>query len=239
MSDKLGGAKRKNGHKSDCTCHICENMMKKAKRGGYEEDAEKEMLKKMGGSKKKNGHKPNCMCPICKNMKNSKKSGKKGGADDVEKPYDNEEDKNDLGITGGGKTKKKRGNGHKANCMCPICKNMRKKTRKGGEEPDLENQMGDLEEGGIKAQAINKKVEYVDASQNETNKPRVVEASEDEYDLAEKGEAGPGVKVGGKKMGGMKMGGKGGKSKKRGNGHKANCMCPICKNMRKGKTRRH
>jgi hypothetical protein len=42
--DKLGGAKRKNGHKSNCNCHICENMMKKAKRGGYEEDAEKEML---------------------------------------------------------------------------------------------------------------------------------------------------------------------------------------------------
>ncbi len=31
MSDKLGGAKRKNGHKMNCTCHICETMMKKAK----------------------------------------------------------------------------------------------------------------------------------------------------------------------------------------------------------------
>jgi hypothetical protein len=226
MSDKLGGAKRKNGHKSDCSCHICENMMKKAKRGGYEEDAEKEMLKKMGGSKKKNGHKPNCDCPICKNMKHA---NKKGGAEGVgeEKPYDDEEGKNDLGITSGGKTKKKRGNGHKANCNCPICKNMKKKSRKGGEEPDIENQMGDLEEGGIKAQSLPKNTQYLDTASKE------VEASDDDYDLAEKGEAGPGMKVGGRK---------GGKSrtKRRGNGHKANCKCPICKNMRKGKkTRRH
>ena len=228
MSDKLGGAKRKNGHKSNCSCHICENMMKKAKRGGYEEDAEKEMLKKMGGSKKKNGHKPNCDCPICKNMRNAKK---KGGAEDEEKPYDNEEEKNDLGITGGKKsrTSKKRGNGHKATCKCPICKNMKKKSRKGGEEPDIENQMGDLEEGGIKAQKISSTVKYAD--NEEKNEPKEVEASEDEYDLAEKGEAGLNIKVGGKKNL---------TSKKRGNGHKANCMCPICKNMRKGKkTRRH
>ncbi len=39
---KLGGAKRKNGHKANCTCHICENMKKKAQRGGYEEEVEKE-----------------------------------------------------------------------------------------------------------------------------------------------------------------------------------------------------
>ena len=223
MSDKLGGAKRKNGHKSDCSCHICENMMKKAKRGGYEEDAEKEMLKKMGGSKKKNGHKPNCDCPICKNMKHA---NKKGGAEGIgeEKPYDDEEGKNDLGITSGGKTKKKRGNGHKANCKCPICKNMKKKSRKGGEEPDNESESGDLEEGGIKAQPVPKNTEYSDIE------PKEVEASDDDY---EKGESEQEMKVGGRK---------GGKSrtKRRGNGHKANCMCPICKNMRKGKkTRRH
>lgn len=239
MSDKLGVAKRKNGHKSNCSCHICENIMKKAKRGGYEEDAEKEMLKKMGGSKKKNGHKPNCDCPICKNMRNAKKKGGAFGNEKLEneegipeeKPYDNEEEKNDLGITGGKKsrTSKKRGNGHKVICKCPICKNMKKKSRKGGEEPDIENQMGDLEEGGIKAQKISSTVKYAD--NEEKNEPKEVEASEDEYDLAEKGEAGPGVKVGGKKNR---------TSKKRGNGHKCNCICPICKNMRKSKkTRRH
>jgi hypothetical protein len=217
MSDKLGGAKRKNGHKSDCSCHICENMMKKAKRGGYEEDAEKEMLKKMGCSKKKNGHKPDCACPICKNMRNSKKSNKKGGEGEEEKPYDNEEDKNDLGITGGGKTKKKRSNGHKATCKCPICKNMKKKSRKGGEESDNKNEAGDLEEGGITAQPIPKNVEYADT------KPTEVEASDDDYEKVEAGES----KVGGKS-----------RKNRRGNGHKANCMCPICKNMRKGKKTR-
>ena len=44
MSDKLGGAKRKNGHKSDCSCHICENMMKKAKRGPRESHQLKKKL---------------------------------------------------------------------------------------------------------------------------------------------------------------------------------------------------
>ena len=65
----IGGAKRKNGHKLDCKCHICDNIKNKAKRGGYEEDMKKNQLKRMGGSKKKNGHKPDCSCPICNNMK--------------------------------------------------------------------------------------------------------------------------------------------------------------------------
>ena len=45
---KLGGAKRKNGHKMNCDCHICDNIKNKAKRGGYREDAEKAELKKKG-----------------------------------------------------------------------------------------------------------------------------------------------------------------------------------------------
>ena len=210
---ELGGAKRKNGHKANCKCHICENMKNKAKRGGYEEDAEKEKLKKMGGSKKKNGHKPNCGCPICKNMKNAKKGG-----DD--KPYDDEESKNDLAITGGKKGKKS--NGHKANCASPICKNMKKKGKKGGDEPDIENQMGDIEEGKIKGDTSSS-----DLNENETS------ASNDEYDAldaAEKGEAGPNVVGGTRKRRGSR----------KSNGHKANCGYPICKNMRNGKkTRRH
>ena len=69
---KLVGGKRKNGHKYNCQCHICENMKNKAKRGGYEEEMEKEKEKMMGGSKKKNGHRRDCTCPICRNMRNSK-----------------------------------------------------------------------------------------------------------------------------------------------------------------------
>ena len=61
---KLMGGKRKNGHKMNCDCHICQNMENKAKRGGYQEEEEY----KMSGSKKKNGHRDNCKCPICKNI---------------------------------------------------------------------------------------------------------------------------------------------------------------------------
>ena len=206
---QLGGAKRKNGHKANCSCHICENMKNKAKRGGYEEDAEKEQIKLMGGSKKKNGHKPNCACPICKNMKNAKKGGD-------EKPYDDTDSKNDLAITGG-----KKSNGHKANCGCPICKNMKKKGKKGGEDPDIENQIGDIEEGKVKG------VNSEPAKADITPAQKTVEASSDEYDeldaAAEKGEAG----ISG-----------GTRKRRRSNGHKATCKCPICKNMKK-KTRRH
>ena len=210
---QLGGAKRKNGHKASCSCHICENMKNKAKRGGYEDDAEKEQLKLMGGSKKKNGHKPNCSCPICKNMKHAKKGGD-------EKPYDDEESKNDLAITGGKRGKKS--NGHKANCGCPICKNMKKKAKKGGEDPDIENQIGDIEEGKVKG------IKY-ESTNMPAEKPVETKASADEYDeldAVEKGEAVPGFKVGGTRK------------RRRSNGHKATCKCPICKNMKK-KTRRH
>jgi hypothetical protein len=124
---QLGGARRKNGHKTNCTCHICENMKNKAKRGGYEEDIEKEQLKKMGGSKKKNGHKPDCGCPICKNMKSAKKRG--GDNNEVEEIVEETE----IKLMEGGR--KKKGNGHKADCKCPICKNM-KKSKKGGQDPD-------------------------------------------------------------------------------------------------------
>jgi len=220
---KLIGGKRKNGHKSNCTCHICENMKNKARRGGYEEEIKKEQEKMMGGSKKKNGHRKDCKCPICKNMKNSKKrSGtkcsrrtkKRRGGDDNDsyeeektetieeeeemEPSDNTSDEEDIeeetDKKGG---KKKRGNGHKMNCKCPICKNMRKK--KGGYEPDEENQMGDIEEGGIKA------IDSTSANESETK------ASDEEYDAldaAEKGEAGQNV------VGGSRRRRRGGKTRK-------------------------
>jgi hypothetical protein len=221
---QLGGARRKNGHKSNCTCHICENMKNKAKRGGYQEDMEKEQLKKMGGSKKKNGHKPDCGCPICKNMKNVKK-GKKGGnlqrsnrdpdVMDVEESEEIlgpsgeifrqrrsadwvQEEPNIYDIDGG---RKKKGNGHKANCKCPICKNM-KKSKKGGQDPDTDYDIesgvrGDIEEGvrPAKKEIIEQKSPQTD---NQTKGKEIV-ASDDEYDIlvaAEKGEAGPNV-VGG------------------------------------------
>jgi hypothetical protein len=124
----IGGAKRKNGHKSECKCHICENIKNKAKRGGYEEDLKKQILKKMGGSHKKNGHKPDCECPICINMKNSKV---RNNEDSSIFSTLSTKDKNKT-VRG-----KKRGNGHKVTCECPICKNiMKSKNKKGGDLDD-------------------------------------------------------------------------------------------------------
>jgi len=184
------GGKRKNGHKMDCSCHICENMTKKAKRGGYKADAEKRMLQKMGGSKKKNGHKMDCGCPICKNMKNAKQVKRGGG--DVEEVVEKE-----MMVSSGGR--KKKGNGHKLNCGCPICKNMKKSKRGGqGPEPDIESgNRGDIEEGIIPAQK----------PPVEPPKPIDTSASNDDYDsldAAEKGEAGPNVVGGTRKRRGAK-----------------------------------
>lgn len=139
----LGGAKRKNGHKSMCGCHICENIKNKAKRGGYKKDTRSKIA---GASKKKNGHSDICTCPICKNMQNARKinahKNKYGGDNtsmDVAIPTDDDTDivDNDdvLQNAGGRKSRKNRkGNGHKPGCMCPICKNMRKKSHRGGSD---------------------------------------------------------------------------------------------------------
>ena len=176
-AEMMGGAKRKNGHKSTCSCHICENMKNKARRGGYRADAQKAALKKSGGSRKKNGHSPTCGCPICKNMKNAKKS------------------------------------------------------KRGGEDPDIENQMGDLEEGGIKAQkakpysqADDSSIMDTDDSSSEqmptTSSNQMPEF--DNLDAAEKGQAGPQLVGGTRKRRGSR----------KSNGHKPDCGCPICKNMK-------
>ena len=66
-SQTAGAARRKNGHKIGCKCHICENIRTKEKRGDYG--------KKKTVSKKANGHKENCTCPICRNMSKMKKGG--------------------------------------------------------------------------------------------------------------------------------------------------------------------
>ncbi len=159
------GGKRKNGHKMDCTCHICQNMKNKAKRNGYKEDIQRENERKMG-KQKVNGHKKDCNCPICRNMINAKnkktnltggkgkgkksnghklecncpicKNMKKIGGDLIEDMNVNEEgntteaadtDYHNLNLLGGKSKKRRKTNGHKPNCNCPICKNM-KKTRR-------------------------------------------------------------------------------------------------------------
>lgn len=196
-AEKMGGAKKKNGHKMSCSCHICENMKNKAKNGGYEEDAKKEILKKKGGSKKKNGHKPDCTCPICKNMKN--KMNKKGGAET--------EDNTTIELKGGksksnkknrskSKTmKSKRSNGHKANCTCPICNNMRKKSKKGGDGMEVEGTIEEKlvekpepkpEKEEMETEDVSKElVKVADKSEKEGVSEKVSEASDEEYDKLE------------------------------------------------------
>jgi hypothetical protein len=217
---QLGGAKRKNGHKPDCECHICENIKNKVKRGGYKIDAEKAKLKRMGGSKKKNGHKPDCGCPICKNMKNANKKGgnkddDESSSEEEEEEFDHEKEQEEEETIIEGGMKKKKGNGHKANCGCPICKNMRKKTKKGGdgEEPDIENQKGDIEEGQLKGISVPDQEEEKPASTDEY----------DELDAAERGE----IPYGDNKVGGTRRKKQSGKKSK---GRKS---------RKGGKTRRH
>jgi hypothetical protein len=201
------------------------------------------------GGKKANGHKTTCKCPICVNMKHQKASKKnrrvkrskrtrRGGRmippsdtpTEVEAgdeyaliPPDNnvapalddsfdEDDNADIGVvrdanqnddnndnanignrlfddddTQGGK-KKRKSNGHKANCKCPICKNM--KMKKGGAADDDSSDS--------------------DSSSNSDS------SSDSDSDTTTDPAIG------------------GGKKKRKGNGHKANCKCPICKNMKKG-----
>jgi hypothetical protein len=232
---KLVDGKKKNGHKSNCSCHICENMKNKAKRGGYVEEIEKEKENMMGGSKKKNGHRKACKCPICKNMKNSKKRGgakykrtkKRRGGDNEEDSEDKEldeelddetendtdssdeeeegeeEEQNEEEDNMGGR-RKKRSNGHK-----PNCKNMRKK--KGGypndEQPDEENQIGDIEEAGVKATSGS----YLQSFSTPSGSESVASSSDyDALDNAEKGQAGENIIGGTRKRlkGGKKWGGK-------------------------------
>jgi len=161
-----------------------------------------------GGRKKKsNGHKANCGCPICKNMKKMKRGG--------EDP--------EIEFNMGGKKK----NGHKAKCGCPICINMKhakstkrnrhnkrggsKRKRKGGRDEEVEEESEEVEE--IE--------EPEDEDQDEDEAKEDIEEDSDEED--EENEMNEdNAKEGGRK-------------KKKKNGHKANCKCPICKNMKKSK----
>jgi hypothetical protein len=150
--------------------------------------------------------------------------------------------------------RRKKGNGHKANCKCPICKNMK---RGGSEDPMIETVLsGGEKKNGHKSQCkcpicINMK--YAKGSKNnrhnkrgETKKNRRGGGDKDELDETTHGMDNE-VELD-KTQHGMdedsssheeteKTGGRRNKKgkKNRGNGHKPNCKCPICKNMRKSK----
>ena len=99
------GGKKSNGHKMDCKCPICKNMMyktlkKKSKKGGQgETDSDNQMLEggKKNKSKKSNGHKMDCKCPICKNMM-KKKGGQPDPKDKSDSDSDSKEEPKDSNI---------------------------------------------------------------------------------------------------------------------------------------------
>jgi rubredoxin len=189
------------------------------------------MLKTQGGGgiRKKNGHKANCNCPICVNMKHAK-----GGAG-----YDVENYDNTSTMQEGGK----KSNGHKANCACPICKNMKKSsvknvamrgektknmTLKGGKKSNGhkanckcpicknmkkrggENNEDDQESSSLEEENNNEQDDNSDSSSNSNS------SSNSSSDMNDDDKPKTAM-LGGKKS----------------NGHKANCKCPICKNMKK------
>lgn len=149
-----GGIRKKNGHKDTCGCPICKNMKHAKGAAGY--DVTNSVTQSHGRKKKSNGHKVNCGCPICMNMK---KSMKKRGGDEGEEENEtssSEEGEETSSSEEGDETSsssdetsskpeemlggRKKGNGHKTTCGCPICMNMKKGKRKnitmkGGKKP--------------------------------------------------------------------------------------------------------
>ena len=190
-----------------------------------------------GGKKKSNGHKGTCKCPICKNM--AKKGGSKIQA-------------LEPASIGGGK----KSNGHKAMCKCPICVNMKhqqaskknrrvtrgKRTRRGGikrkydayisedeedDEEDLDLSDDDEDDNDVAPAAV------APAAADDDDDDAADDAAADDDD---DGLVGLNIDPPTKKQ--KTKGGR-----KKGNGHKPTCKCPICKNMKKscsvaGKTRK-
>ena len=180
------------------------------------------MVKQHGSKKRSNGHKLDCGCPICNNMRHAKKGGSLTPA------------------TIGGK----KANGHKANCKCPICINMkhmtsskknrrvkRNRTRRGG-KPDDEDSVPDSDDdehsdsdSDEHSESDSDSDEHSDSDDEEVQ-PVNLEANFDDVADDDSDYEQPTKKQRTKG---------GGRKKRKGNGHKANCGCPICKNMRKSK----
>ena len=164
--------------------------------------------------------------------------------------------KNDAPTQLGGRRRKK-SNGHKASCGCPICKNMRGSKRGGGVEEDTEFKMGGKKKNGHKANCecpicVNMK-HAKGTKRNKRNKrggskkrrggrnePEEIDEEEFEEEFQdEAGEENIEEDSSDEEMEEDEMNEdnakEGGRKKKKKNGHKANCKCPICKNMKKSK----
>lgn len=143
----------------------------------------------LGGGKKKNGHKMSCGCPICINMKHAKHGGSSCSTHSGHGVS-----QKDCSSKTGGKKSKKKGNGHKPSCGCPICKNMKKK--RGGDPVNPAAPFVDLEKGPDDFKDLEMGVgNEVSASDNEYMALDM--ATNADLDEAEKGDAGVNIKVGG------------------------------------------
>ena len=156
-----------------------------------------------GGKRKSNGHKANCGCPICKNMKKSSKS---------------------VTLKGG----KKKSNGHKANCGCPICKNMKKQNRGGkvddDESSDETNSQMEEETSSEQDENSVSETDKNTASSSDVNSVSDEESTNDQSVSDYSAKTTKKNMLGGKKQT---------KKNRKSNGHKKNCKCPICKNMKR------
>jgi hypothetical protein len=135
------GGKKKNGHKVNCKCPICKNMMKH-KRGGEGSPTTDKDDMSVPSMKNDEMHE-NTVQPQDNNSNadNNNTTNNENSDDynfqEYDETYDNSNEvggksrrrhkrKSQRKTKKGGRRKSKRSNGHKAHCGCPICKNMRK-----------------------------------------------------------------------------------------------------------------
>ena len=123
---------------------------------------------------------------------------------------------------------KRRRNGHKYSCKCPICINM-KHAKRGGDNDELAENL-EQQDSNISSQVAGRKKKSNGHKKNcgcpicqnmrkKKGGKNDDDDEDDDYYDEEDNNLGIGSQIAGQK--------------KKGNGHKKNCSYPICKNMRK------
>ena len=167
---------------------------------------------KVAGGKRKNGHKATCVCHICKNME--AKAERHGYEEDLEK-----EKERKMGY--------QKKNGHKKECVCPICKNMNNKSIY---KKNISSKKGKKSNGHKSAcicpicKNMKKKRGGNDGNNNTGNTDNTGNKNAEGIETLATNKEYENIK----KAGSRKT--------RRSNGHKQNCGCPICKNMKKKRT---
>jgi hypothetical protein len=153
----IGGGKKANGHKSACKCPICLNMKhqkaskknrrvtrpNRTRRGGAD-GLGKRKRGEDSGEESEEEDEPEEIEPqedpvdveVEPQEDHDADANGVAGPEDAEPVHPDEEKEEGDKEPKGGRRKKRKGNGHKPTCKCPICKNMSKKSRKGGFDPN-------------------------------------------------------------------------------------------------------